>query len=104
MINTKNEYYPDYIVSPGDVLEEVLEERNIKKIDFAKRCGRTTKTISQILSGDAPVTPELAIRCQRVLGSSAALWNNLEANYRLQLAKQSEQEELNSQILRTFPG
>ncbi|MBD3338867.1 MAG: HigA family addiction module antidote protein [Candidatus Lokiarchaeota archaeon] len=98
MITQKNEYKPDYIVSPGEILDEVLESRGMKKIDFAKRCGRSTKTISQILSGEAPITPELAIRFQRVLGSPSSLWNNLEANYRLLLAKKQEAEELEKEV------
>ncbi len=98
MIHTRNEFQPDYIVSPGEILEEVLASRNIKKIEFAERCGRSPKAISQIISGIAPITPELAIRFHRVLGSSPALWNNLEANYRLQLARKAEREELQKRV------
>ena len=98
MVDTRNEFQPDYIVSPGEILEEVLESRNIKKNEFADRCGRSPKAISQIISGIAPITPELAIRFHRVLGSSPTLWNNLEANYRLQLARKAEQEELQKRV------
>lgn len=94
MVHTRNEFQPDYIVSPGEILEEVLASKSIKKIEFAERCGRSPKAISQIISGIAPITPELAIRFHRVLGSSPVLWNNLEANYRLQLASKAEREEL----------
>ena len=98
MVETRNEFHPDYIVSPGEILEEVLESRNIKKNEFAERCGRSPKAISQIIAGKAPITPELAIRFNRVLGSSPTLWNNLEANYRLQLARKAEQEELRKRV------
>jgi len=101
----RNEFQPDYVVSPGEILEEILETKNLKKNEFAKRCGRSAKTISQIIAGVAPITPELAIRFQRVLGSSASLWNNLEANYRLQLASTAENKKLSKQIVwaKTFP-
>lgn len=98
MVDKRNEFQPDYIVSPGEILDEVLESRNMKKNEFAERCGRSPKAISQIIAGVAPITPELAIRFHRVLGSSPSLWNNLEANYRLQLARQAEQEELQKQV------
>jgi len=105
MTTIQNEFQPDYIISPGEILEEVLEAQNFKKNEFAERCGRSPKAISQILNGKAPVTPELAIRFQRILGSSSTLWNNLEANYRLQLALKKEQEELKKQIIwaKDFP-
>jgi HTH-type transcriptional regulator / antitoxin HigA len=79
-------YEPDYSVSPGEVLEVTLEARNIKKEDLAQRCGLSPQTVSLIISGEAPVSPETSLCFQRVLGVSANIWNNLEANYRLFLA------------------
>lgn len=87
-------FKPDYIVSPGEILEETLEARGIKKRDFADRCGRTPKMISEILSGKAPITPETALQFERVLGVSARLWSNLESTYRLRLAEREEAGEL----------
>jgi HTH-type transcriptional regulator / antitoxin HigA len=87
-------YEPDYAVKPGEILEENLETRNIKKADLALRCGLSAKTISQIITGIAPVSPETALCFQRVLGVSANIWNNLEANYRLFLTKQKVRKEL----------
>jgi addiction module HigA family antidote len=95
MVETKlYKYEPDYAVTPGEILEETLEARNIKKVDLAQRCGLSAKTISQIVNGTAPVSPETALCFQRVLGVSANIWNNLEANYRLFLARQRVREEL----------
>ena len=73
-------YEPDYVVTPGEILEENLEARNIKKNDLAQRCGLSTKTISLIINGTAPISPETALCFQRVLGVSANIWSNLEAN------------------------
>jgi HTH-type transcriptional regulator / antitoxin HigA len=95
MVDTKMyRYEPDYAVSPGEILEENLKKRNIKKVDLAQRCGLSAKTISQIINGIAPVSPETALCFQRVLGLSANVWNNLEANYRLFLAKKKIREDL----------
>ncbi|MDO8636220.1 MAG: HigA family addiction module antitoxin [Dehalococcoidia bacterium] len=98
-------YNPDYVVAPGEVLEETLEARNIKKVDLAMRCSLSTKTVSQILSGKAPVSPETALQLQRVLGVSANIWNNLEANYRLFLEKRDSRKELSKHVAwsRKFP-
>ena len=93
----RNAYCPDYVVPPGQILEEHLEARGIKKTTLAALCGLTGKTISQIISGKAPVTADLALQLQRILGTSAELWCNLEANYRLDLARQQERKKLTGQ-------
>ncbi len=98
-------YEPDYAVSPGEVLEETIAVRGIKKVDLAKKCGLSAKTISLILSRKAPLTPDTAIQLERVVGISASIWNNLEANYRLHQARLAETEELGNyeEWLKRFP-
>jgi len=104
-MSTINAYDPDFIVPPGEILEETLEAKTIAKGDFAKRTGLSMKTISLILSGKAPILPETALQFERVLGVSAEIWTNLEARYRLGLAKQSEraQDEELAQWVKDFP-
>lgn len=87
-------FRPDYAIPPGEILEETLEARRMKKTDFAARCGRPAKTISEILAGKAAITPETAIQFERVLGIPASLWANLETQYRLKLAEAEERREL----------
>ena len=98
MIQSKNEYNPDYFVSPGDILNELLETKKMKKREFAERCGLSPKTISKIIAGEVPVSPEYAIIFQRILGHSSAIWSNLEANYRLQLAIKKEIIKFEEQV------
>lgn len=87
-------FTPDYIIPPGEILEETLDARGIKKKEFAERCGKTAKTISEIIAGKAPITPETALQFERVLGVSARLWSNLESSYRLKLAEQEDKRNL----------
>ena len=97
MSTVANQFEPDYAIPPGEILEETLGARGMKKAEFAERCGRSEKMISQIISGQAPLTAETAIQFERVLGVSAGIWNNLEANYRLAIAKAEQQQELKQQ-------
>lgn len=98
MANTAiNEFTPDYTVHPGEILDETLDARGIKKSAFARQCGLSDKTISLIVSGKAPVTYETAIQFERVLGVSAVVWCNLEANYRLHIAKSESRKKLSQQ-------
>ena len=92
------QYAPDYAVSPGQILEETLQARNMKKQDLAQRCGLSAKTVSLIIGGQAPVSPQTALQLERVLGVSANIWNNLEANYRLSQAKQDSRQKLSQQV------
>jgi addiction module antidote protein, HigA family len=92
-----NQFMPDYAIHPGEILDETLSARNIKKSDFAERCQLSVKTVSQIINGKAPVTSETAIQFERVLGVSANIWNNLDAQYRLHTAKREDRRSLENQ-------
>jgi len=87
------QYKPDYAVHPGEILEETLESRNMKKIDLAERCSLSAKTVSQIIGGKAPITAETAIQLERVLSVSANVWSNLDTNYRLFQARLAARKE-----------
>lgn len=98
MSENMNTYQPDYAVPPGWVLEEHLEARGLSKTAFAERCGHSYKMVSQILNGTAPIEPQTALEFERVLGMDASVWLNMEASYRLFLAKEKEQEELKENV------
>ena len=98
-------FSPDYAIHPGEILEETLAARNMRKSKLAERCRLSTKTVSQIIGGKAPITPETAIQLERVLGISAKVWSNLDTNYRLFQARRAAQAELrdNEEWLNQFP-
>jgi len=98
-------FTPDVAIPPGETIAEILQERGIPQTDFALMLGRTEKNVSQLVNGKAPVSPELAIDLERVLGVPAAAWNNLESTYRDLLARgrEAEQHAGNAAWARTFP-
>lgn len=81
---------PDYITTPGEILEEHLAVAGMSKTELATRCGRPNKTISEIIHGKAEITPQTAIQLERVLGQPATFWLALESRYRLSLATTDE--------------
>lgn len=83
---TTYEYQPDYAVAPGAVLEEHLAVRGLSNAEFARRCGRSAKLISEIVAGKAPVEPVTARQFEKVLGVSAHIWLGMEAEYRQRAA------------------
>lgn len=98
MISAKdNQYNPDYVIHPGEILEETLEARRIKKSTFAEKCGISKKTVSQIIHGKSAITPEMAIKFERTLGNSASLWINLNTDYELSMAREADHRKLIAQ-------
>lgn len=87
---------PDWAVPPGELLHEALQDRDMSQSDLARRMGRPTKTINEIINGKAAITPDTAIQLELTLGISASFWTNLEAAYRAHLARERSESELTS--------
>jgi addiction module HigA family antidote len=86
--HTRNYYEPDYVVHPGEYLEEVLKSRDMKKKEFAERVGLSVKAVSQIIHGKSLYSPEMVLRFERVLGISSFIWSELAQNYQLFTARE----------------
>jgi HTH-type transcriptional regulator / antitoxin HigA len=84
----------DWVVAPGEILQEALDERGMSQSDLARRMGRPIKTINEIVNGKAAITADTAIQLELALGITAAFWNNLEATYRAHLARVRSEQEL----------
>ena len=100
-----NTYRPDYAASPGAVLEERLAAHDISHAEFARRCGRSPKLISDIIAGKAPVEPKTAIQFEKVLGVDADIWLGIEKDYRLHRTRVADAREAEkaSAWSETFP-
>jgi len=68
---------------PGDLIRDCLDELKINVTDGAKALGVTRATLSRLLNGKASVSPEMAVRLEKALGSSAGFWLRLQLNYDL---------------------
>jgi addiction module HigA family antidote len=65
--------------NPGMVLRELyLKPRGIKQAEFHATIELSAKQLSLIINGHAPITPEVAVKIGRALGTSAELWLNLQ--------------------------
>ena len=90
-------YQPDYAVSPGEILGEHLEALQMSQAELARRCNRSPKLISEIVSGKAPVEPVTAVQLEKALGLNASIWLGIESDYRLHLQRQAEAREAERQ-------
>ncbi len=94
MIETTRTFTPDWVSPPGDTIADILEERDWTQVQLADRLGYTTKHISLLINGKAPINEETALKLERVLGSTTAFWLNREAQYRAGLARIEEDNRL----------
>ena len=74
---------PHWATHPGEHLAEQIEARGWSQAEFARLAGLTPKLVSTIISGRNPVTPETAIKLERVLGLKAEIWTRLQSNWDL---------------------
>ena len=79
--NASLRYAPQDRTPPGDTLAETLDALGMTQIELADRVGLSRKTINQIIQGVAPITAETAVKLETALGTPAAFWLNLDANY-----------------------
>lgn len=90
---------------PGEIVEEYLEFLEWSQRDLARRTGLTTKTISEICNGKAPITPATALAFEKVLQRPAHFWLNLQRQFDEIQARDRAQERAAgwSDWVRQFP-
>jgi addiction module HigA family antidote len=72
---------------PGDTIQETLDEIWMNKEQLAKRMSISRRIINEIIKGSAPITPEIAIQLEHVLGIPASFWIERERHYREELQR-----------------
>ncbi len=68
------------------------------QMDLADRVGLSRKTVNQIIQGVAPITAETAVKLELALGTPAAFWLNLDANYQEFLARKAQETQFASEV------
>src|ERR1700732_3904257 len=72
---------------PGDTLRnDFLEPLGLPAYRLAKELGVSRPTITQLVARRRNVTAEMALRLARYFGTSAQVWQNLQAQYDLEVA------------------
>lgn len=73
---------------PGEILKmEIIEGRKLTVGKAAELLGITRVNLSRILNGKAGITPNMALRIEKVFGSSAKLWIRLQSAYDFDIAE-----------------
>jgi len=75
---------------PGENLrEDVLTPLGLSVTETAKALGISRKTLSEVVNGKSPITPDIAVRLERAFSAPPAeMWLRLQAAYDLRRAVQ----------------
>ena len=89
---------------PGEmILEEFLKPLGMTQTEFAQRIGVAWTRANQLINGKRAVTPDTALRLERLFGMPADFWMTLQLRWDLYHAKHSANaKEINK--IRRAPG
>jgi addiction module HigA family antidote len=73
------------------LLEDVLPALNITTTELARRLGFSRETLSRIMHGRAPISPDLAVRLERAGIGKARTWLLVQIDHDLWKAEHREQ-------------
>ena len=70
-------------VHPGRIVRGAIEDLDVSVTDAAKALHVSRPTLSNLLNGKAGVSPEMAVRLSKAIGSTPGFWMRLQMNYDL---------------------
>ena len=75
---------------PGEmILEEFLRPLHMTQTELAQRLGVSFPRVNEIIRGKRGITPDTALRLERLFGMEAQFWLNLQLAWDLYHAKHS---------------
>lgn len=81
------EFEPDWAIAPGAMIQETLEDLRFTQADVAARASISAKHLNQVIKAHVPLSPEVAVALERVLGVPADHWLALEATWQAHKAR-----------------
>jgi len=70
-------------VHPGELVGDSLDELGMSIVEAARGLGITRQQLHNIIAGRSAITPEMAVRLEKALGSTADTWLRMQMNYDL---------------------
>jgi plasmid maintenance system antidote protein VapI len=81
------EFRPDWASAPGSTIADILDERNMSVVDFARLIGSTEEAAVQLIEGRAAITISTARQLEKALGASMEFWMSRDFQYRQDIAR-----------------
>lgn len=90
------EYNDKLIIHPGYYIKEIIEENGLTQEDFAKQLDTTPEKLSAVVQGKQALSPDIAAKLARMLGTSVEYWLNLQTAYDAGVAESTGANSLQS--------
>jgi addiction module HigA family antidote len=74
---------------PGRILKADLEALNLSVAEAAEGLGVSRQQLYNVINQKSSITPEMAVRLEKGIGSTAETWLRIQAAYDLAQARQS---------------
>lgn len=84
----------DLLTHPGEIIADILEDRDITQADLAKRTGVSPTHVSNVISGQKGISADYAQKLEYALGVPKSFWINLQANYESELLELNEKNSV----------
>jgi len=68
---------------PGELIGDNLEQLGISITKAATGLGITRQQLHNLIAGRSGITPEMAVKLEQALGSTADTWLRMQMNYDL---------------------
>ncbi len=68
---------------PGEMIGDILQEMGVSISAAARGMGVTRQQLHNVIAGRSAISPEMALRLEKALGSSADAWMRLQVNHDL---------------------
>ena len=78
---------PNRSVSYGELVGDTLDELEVSIVDAAKGLGITRQQLHNVIAGRRGITPEMAVKLEKAIGSTADTWLRMQMNYDLALVR-----------------
>jgi HTH-type transcriptional regulator/antitoxin HigA len=86
------EIHTNVSLHPGEILQDELEARDIRKSLFAEQLGIKPGHLSELLHGRRHISATTALKLEELLGISAEYWLRVQVYYDLFVARSKERE------------
>ena len=94
-----NQAVPFEATHVGEVIKDELSARNMKQSELSELTGIQKSILNDVIKGKRSLTPEMALLLENALGISATYLMNIQTQYELDCAKQSERVVLQTKML-----
>ena len=94
-----NQAVPFEATHVGEVIKDELAARNMKQSELSELTGIQKSILNDVIKGKRSLTPEMALLLENALGISATFLMNIQTQYELNCAKQSERVVVQTKML-----